>query len=401
MKQVVIIFIFFFSINANAQIVFEKGYIINNSGQKFDCLIKNIDWINNPKKIEYKNLNNDESVLISIQNLEEFGIYNQSKYIRRKVKIDKSKDDFNYLKYDKNPVFVEEVLLLKVLVESQVSLYSYHSDGLEIFFISKKESNELEQLINKSYLISESQVGINALFRQQLWKNLKCVSIGMDKFDKILYSKRDLIQLIDDCYQTSSNTEKKTVSLFNLNVMIHLTNASLSVQNSVSSLNNFSLEAENNFNFGVEGEFILPYNKNKWGITVASNFQRYKSEKILDINVANGKLNTNIDYKSIEFQLGLRHYFFLNNNSKLFVNYNYLFDFNSKSTIVFKRNDGTIYNSLDLKSRNNMSFGLGYKFHDKYGVEFRYYTDRNILGDYLNWSTGFKSISLIFGYSIL
>ena len=40
--------------NCCAQISFEKGYYIDNSNQKVDCLIKNVDWKNNPTSFEYK-----------------------------------------------------------------------------------------------------------------------------------------------------------------------------------------------------------------------------------------------------------------------------------------------------------------------------------------------------------
>jgi hypothetical protein len=46
-----LLFLFSFSY---AQITFEKGYFINNSGDRTECFIKNIDWRDNPTKFEYK-----------------------------------------------------------------------------------------------------------------------------------------------------------------------------------------------------------------------------------------------------------------------------------------------------------------------------------------------------------
>ena len=48
----------------------------------------------------------------------------------------------------------------------------------------------------------------------------------------------------------------------------------------------------------------------------------------------------------------------------------------------------------------NFAFGVGYKFKNKYGVEVRYYTDRNIINDSGSFSTSFNQFSLIFGYTI-
>ena len=53
-KQLLILLIFISTFNSYAQTSFEKGYFINNEGQKTDCLIKNIDWKDNPTEIKFK-----------------------------------------------------------------------------------------------------------------------------------------------------------------------------------------------------------------------------------------------------------------------------------------------------------------------------------------------------------
>ena len=37
-----------------AQTKFEKGYFVDNSGQRTEVLIKNLDWKNNPTEFEFK-----------------------------------------------------------------------------------------------------------------------------------------------------------------------------------------------------------------------------------------------------------------------------------------------------------------------------------------------------------
>ena len=75
----------FSTIVLNAQISFEKGYYITNAKEKVECLIKNYDWKNNPVEIEYKLTNSTLVQKIAITNMEEFSIYDKSKYIRRTV----------------------------------------------------------------------------------------------------------------------------------------------------------------------------------------------------------------------------------------------------------------------------------------------------------------------------
>ena len=105
-----ILIILAFSLKGYSQIIFEKGYFINNSNQKIECLIKNNDWKNNPETFEYKLSENSEPAIADVKSAKEFGIYSISKYIRSTVKIDKSKENLDDLSYDKEPTYVEEVL---------------------------------------------------------------------------------------------------------------------------------------------------------------------------------------------------------------------------------------------------------------------------------------------------
>ena len=95
----------------------------------------------------------------------------------------------------------------------------------------------------------------------------------------------------------------------------------------------------------------------------------------------------------------MRHYLFLTKNSKIFINVSYVFDFETSSSIEFKRADYSKIDVLEVNSRNNFGFGLGYKFYDKYSLEVRYQPNRNILGEYLFWQSNYNKVSIIVGYS--
>ncbi len=56
----VVIAIIILSVNGYSQISYEEGYYVDNSSQKINCLIKNIDWKNNPTKFEYKMSTSDK-----------------------------------------------------------------------------------------------------------------------------------------------------------------------------------------------------------------------------------------------------------------------------------------------------------------------------------------------------
>ncbi len=393
------------SLNCYSQITYEKGYYIDNMNQKINCLIKNVDWKNNPTEFEYKLSENSEPKRANLESVKEFGINNISKYIRNTVDIDRSSEDLNKLSNYKKPIFKKEKLFLKVLVEGKSNLYQYVEGNLKRYFYNKDNSN-VEQLIFKSYRVADGKVGKNNRFKQQLWNDLKCPSFKMGKIESLKYKKNELVKFFVE-YNKCNNQEyvnfeeKRKKDLFNLTVRPRLNSSSLTIQNSVSKSRNTDFGNKIGFGLGIEAEFILPFNKNKWTITVEPTYQSFKSEKKTNVNnVSGGILIADVDYSSVEIPVGLRYYFFLNNNSKIFIDASYIFDLSSESSIEFKKNDGSNINSLEIKTRRNMAMGIGYKQNDKYSLEIRYQTSREILGSYLFWNSEYKVFSVIFGYSL-
>ncbi|MEX0314438.1 MAG: tRNA modification GTPase, partial [Allomuricauda sp.] len=140
------------SFNCYAQISYEKGYFIENNGKKVECFIENVDWKNNPTEFKYKLSESSESIKVGITKVKEFSVQNYSKYIRANVKIDRSSSNINQLSSTRNPVFKEETLFLKILVEGTSNLYYYEDGNLIRYFYSKDGHHNLEQLIFKYYL---------------------------------------------------------------------------------------------------------------------------------------------------------------------------------------------------------------------------------------------------------
>lgn len=405
-KNLITLSILILSYTCYSQITFEKGFYINNDGQKTICLIKNIDWINNPTEFQIKLTENNEVKTITIDNVKEVTIYDISKHIRANVKIDKSFDNLNKLSHDKNPIFSDELLFLKVLVEGKASLYYYESENLKRYFY-KNNNDKIDQLVFKSYLTTDNSAKKdNNKFRQQLWTDLKCENISINDIEKVNYKKSDLVNLFIK-YNKCNNSEiinfenKKQKDLFNLNIRPRIINSSITLQHTNSIYGDTNFDNKLNFGFGVEAEIILPFNKNKWAIIVEPTYQNFKSKKIIETNnVSGGKLILNSDYKTIDIPIGLRHYFFINENSKIFINFSVIFDIDLNSSFDFYRLDGSNFKTFNTQSTKNIGLGLGYKFKDKYSIELRYNSDRELLENYNLWTSDYKNSSIIFGYSI-
>jgi hypothetical protein len=188
--------------------------------------------------------------------------------------------------------------------------------------------------------------------------------------------------------KTAETSVKPKKDLFNLNVRAGYSINKLSITNPSSPVYDIDFDNESQLRFSVEAEFILGFNKNKWAFIAEPTYQSYETEKV------HRNFNTIVQYKSIEIPMGVRYYSFLNDNSKLFFNFQYIIEFQLDSKINYQPKT-----DLKVVSRKPIAMGLGYKFKDKYSVEFRYST-KNIVeqSDYL--TSKFATTSVIFGYTI-
>lgn len=392
-------------LNSYGQIGFENGYFINESDQKINCLIKNNDWKNNPTEFEYKLSSDDVIQTGYIKTTKEFVIEGLFKFVRTKVNIDRSTDDINKMGTERNPVFKKETLFLKVIIEGNANLYVYEDINLTRFFYKINEG-EISQLIYKRYLNSEKEIDQNNLYKQQLFNDLNCQNKSSKSMEFIKYDQNQLTKLFVN-YNTCTNSKsvnyesKQKKDLFNLSIRPGVNFSSVMIENPDGKVNRINFENKANLRFGIEAEFILPYYKNKWAVIVEPTFRSYNSEvTTTSNNVAGGILNSKAKYQSVELPIGVRYYIFLNKKSKLFLNFSYIFDFSSDSNVEITRNDGSVYNSLEVNTRSNFGLGLGYKYGDRFSIEFRSQTSREILGSYIFWNSEYKSQSLILGYSL-
>lgn len=385
-----------------AQIKFEKGYLIDNSGTRKEILIKNQGWLNNPVNFEYKTDESSEIKKESINNIREFSIDGEQKYIRANVMIDRSSSNLNSMSYSKAPDLKSETIFLKYIIEGKATLLYYEDGGLRRYFYSIEKS-EPEQLIYKPYYIDEGSIGYNEDYKKQINDHLKCETASVS-LQNINYSTKDLTKIFNQYNQCSGeqsvnysipDTKK---NLFHLNIRPGITFSSFDTTHQfiyTSVKNDFG--SYTSFRIGLELEYILPFNKNKWAIIAEPTYQYYKGNKEI-IEYENTSFEyrylTTINYKAIEVPIGVRHYFFLNDHSKIFLNAAYAIGINLKSSLKFDKTE------FDISSGYNFVFGAGYKYNNKFSAEVRVGTSRSLLRNYTNIDSHYKTVSLILGYTL-
>jgi hypothetical protein len=107
-----------------------------------------------------------------------------------------------------------------------------------------------------------------------------------------------------------------------------------------------------------------------------------------------------MDYKVIDVSFGIRHYMFLNDKSKLFINGAFINSISINSKILFNNKINNTNYSIDLRPSATLSFGFGYKYLNKYSIEFRYGVEQDLLRNYRQWYSSYNLTSIIFGYTI-
>ena len=375
-----------YSFNNFAQHNYQKGYYIDNDGQKHEIFIKNSDWKNNPSEIKYKTQQTSEPQLLQLNNVKEFSINGQSKYVRRKVQMERSSEIFERLSQNYEPEYREENVFLKVLVEGKASLFYYEDGKLRRFFY-QKTGDSLNTLIYKSYQFSDNSVGTNNGYIYQLWKDVRCGNITIGEVQKVEYRKDELVKFFTE-YNRCEGSEittfenKENRDLLNLAVRPGINLASFRFRESYTGSEDIEFENVPSIRLGVELESVLPFQNGRWAFVVEPGIQIFKSnlEKItsIDNTSVERRRKITIDYKSLEIPLGIRYYILLKESSRLFLNGFFVLDNPFDSSATFDPGQ-----TINIKTGNNLAFGLGYKYNERLIAEIRYITTRKIFNDYL------------------
>jgi len=303
-----------------SQLHFEPGYIIDNNGNRTIALIKNLDWKDNPAQFYYKLPNSEEIKTGSTANIKEFGVDNNLKYIREKVKLDTSTNDINNVSNTKEPQFREETIYLKTIIEGNANLYAYEKGRLLRFFYSTTDDSEIKPLIYKLYYTDTDKIAYNEEYIEQISKLPKC-TITKNDLNKLKYTEHDLVNIFNKSNQCSTNEnivnknyviQKNKKDRFNLSINPGINLSKLSVSSGLVDNRDIDFDNEIAFRVGVEMEMFLPFNNNKWAILAEPFYQSYKTSKVVSsprIYSAPVDETWSTKHSSINLALGIRRYF--------------------------------------------------------------------------------------------
>lgn len=397
-KTISLLLICLFSSPLFAQINFEKGYFITNDNQVIRCQIKNTDWEFNPETFKYRMSDSSEVLESKMSDVREFGIDGFSKFVRRMVYIDRSPMDVDKLSMKFEPEWKQQEVYLQVLVEGNINLYFYSEYNFRRFFYSSADS--VAQLVFKEYKLNNSKVGYfaaNNTFRNQL-----IVYVNFPKAQNLVknigYYKNELTRYFIKYNEytgelTKVFNNKNSRDLFNLNISSGINSTSIQTNDKITDIRDTEFKSKISPRIALEAEFVLPFHRNKWSVILEPSYLSYSdSAKVFH--------GTNvIEYKVIDLSVIARHYFFLNNNLKIYgeacLNSFYNFDLNSTVKMPY------MHDLSVKKNQVNLGFGAGVA-NKRFNVGLRYYApQRIILEPYGTWVAELNKVSLVVGIKII
>ncbi|MDX2303138.1 MAG: hypothetical protein NW226_10075 [Microscillaceae bacterium] len=389
-----------------AQIKFVPGYFVDNNGQKTECLIRDTDWKDNPKRFDYKLSESDEAKTAEIADVAEFEISNALKYVRARVLVDRSGDVPSKFTIERNPIWSEETIFLKVLLEGKANLYYLEDVDLKRFYYKKEGQDTITALVYKKFISAgdvnnrESlKIYNNGYFRQQLNLNLNCGQKPALFFEKLEYNRQTLMKYFIDYNECEGvtpvylkKTSQKMPVHFKITPGIEL--ASILVNFADDNFTDVDYGFQVGYRLGVEAEFVLPFNKNKWSIFVEPNFQYFDAEEEIELSRFSSSIETvKYKYRAIQLPIGVRHYFFLSPSARIFVNGAFIYDIPLSGSVV----DFSRRIDRDISGTGSFAFGLGFNLK-KFSLEGRYTLSRDIVSLYQDIESRYSNTSIIFGY---
>ena len=413
MKKILLPIFLCFSLHAFAQIKYEPGYIITNDGRRMDVLLLNKEWRDNPTTFSYKITPSGETVTAGIEDVQEFGAGDYLKFKRVQTGIDRSADQISNMSTQSAPEFETQTVFLEQLVEGEADLYSYREGTLDRFFIYTPAAG-FQPLVYKEYLQGNA-VATNNRFRQQLLEIASCGENSSAEIRKTDYRKKDLIDFFigyNKCRRAEYHVFEEEGAGLQVNFTLKggLDFARLAIESGLYVSGN-EIELEPSLRLGAEMEAVLPFNRNKWSIFLEPTYTSLNVEK--EHFVARSVYDTHevdltIDFQYLTIATGIRHYFFLDEASKIFVSAGVSFDVNMKTYILIDRDERYQLDPELEKVQNDayLNLGLGYNYRGL-SAEIRYNSPKTIIGSnsvpthyFLDWKSQVNSFSILLGYTL-
>lgn len=385
MPRFTLILLLFLSVNAFAQITFQKGYVITKDGVKQECFIKNGDWLYNPTSLEYRSLDGTETVTGTPETLSEFKVDGFNTYVQAEVDVDVSP---NGIDGEKELVWRKRNMFLKLLVDGPVRLFLYYASDTGRKFFIQSNGGDIRQLVYKEYVTVDSRLQKNTLYLGQLRADAWCDDFDESTLKALKYTESKLtrfFQKANECRGVSSTRDDSGArGKTNIWITPGVTQWNVSYTDALSSFEH-DFSATHGFRMGLELEFVFKFARNKWAFVVEPTYEGFKISG--DNYLAH--------YTALELLLAVRHYSYLKDDMAIHFNAGLI-----PTNLVTM--DSKFYLPHDLtgsKRGMGLTGGIGLNYQ-RFKAEVRYYHKRDLVAEFIFQELSTSRLSLILGYKL-
>lgn len=379
-----------------AQAKFEAGYYIGNDGQRTNCQIKNEDWASNPTSFEFR-LGEGEPQGKTISDVSEFGFSDGTVFRRFEVDIDRTSDDVAKMTIERNPQFKRETLFLRIIQPGKAILYGYEDRTLKRFFY-QLDQGPVSQLVYLRYLattgVQHVQTGYaeaNNLYKQQLLNALQCADLKQSDFENLKYERSSLVKLFRKYNACQGDAQEPVVvekpSTTHVTPKIGLGYNGFWLKDGNNAFKEYTTDRAIAFRFAAEIEFVVRGNNGRWSFLFEPAFQSYSSQN------TDGSLKLN--YSAVDLGVGVRYYFRQEDSKAFYAGVGGVFSLPLSSKDALKLNNL----GFELSQSVNATASLGYRIN-RLTAEVYYGFGRGLMGQYVNYSSGYSGPGIMIGYRI-
>lgn len=383
----------------------KKGYYIDNAGNRIDGYFKASDF-SDAENLEFRNTPEGNYKHLMSLEIKEYGIGDQLKFVKQKVKIDVSRSSSSrYYSKNKEPQLEEKNIFLNVIVEGEATLYSYLlNDESKFFYNVKSKDSKIHHLVHKKYESGNGTILVNNAYMQELSYNVKCAGDTKD-FSSLSYTENSLktvFKAYNECLNSTQivyENKEKIKGEFKYVVFAGASNNFFAMDVEGGQDNDTSL----GINLGGEVSYITPYSYFAFFVRADYSTVDVKTRAVTDYSdrvYYEGTYNGG----AISLTLGSRFYFAKKVTPQgLFADagigvsmFTGKVQQNSYTTVNFQPMPAS---QMALDSATDIFFnvGLGYTINSKFGVDLRYETPRG-MADFSSFK--YSKLALNFRYTL-
>jgi hypothetical protein len=314
-------FIFLF-LNLSFSQKFEKGYFIENNGNKVECFLDKKYQFYSPDILKYKLLENDNIKEIGLNSIKELSIYNKVIYYKFNVELEVSGVGIEDLNNEKKLNTITKNVLLELVEDGKIKLFVYNFDYKSCFYLLKEGESVPELLDYKKYRSGEQFVAVseNNDYRNEIYNFVKDANISAAELENIEYEEDDLQKVIKRYNEFNNNSlslniKKSKSSKLNIKPRLSILNSSVEYQNLInSSFNSKSkFDSKVGLGFGIDLELETISNFSVFLSPIFSSYTNTSTQTIYGVSSNDRVIETKVDYKFIRNLIGVRKYFELKN----------------------------------------------------------------------------------------